>query len=195
MARDREKRPEAKKRRLFVAIEISDEAHDAVDRAIEPWRDEFPRARWVPRENRHVTMKFLGGTFPRLVDEVFEAVSAAAASTAPFHLTLGALGRFPERGRARVLWVGLEDEPKGALTALADAVQDAVPREFPPEKRAFSAHLTVARSDPPLPLPDAFEGSLVEPVTWTVDALTLFESHLRRPAPVYEPLLRAPLGG
>lgn len=193
MARAREKRPDAKKRRLFVAIEISDEAHDVVDRAIEPWRDGFPRARWVPRENRHVTMKFLGSTFPRLVDQVFEAVTTAAASSAPLRVTLGGLGRFPERGKARVLWVGLEDEPQGALTALADAVQDAMPREFPPEKRAFSAHLTVARSDPPLAVPASFAATAVEPVTWVVDHLTLFESHLRRPAPVYEPLLRAPL--
>jgi 2'-5' RNA ligase len=47
---------EAKASRLFVAFAVSDEALDELDRAIEPWRRRFPKARWVPRENMHVTL-------------------------------------------------------------------------------------------------------------------------------------------
>ncbi len=53
---------DAKASRLFVAFAVSDAALDEVIRAIEPWRGRFPGARWVPRENMHVTLKFLGRT-------------------------------------------------------------------------------------------------------------------------------------
>src|SRR6266516_1170716 len=67
VARDRATRPEAKPQRLFVAVEVSEQAKRAVADAIEPWRQAFPQGRWVHAENWHVTMKFLGRTWPRLV--------------------------------------------------------------------------------------------------------------------------------
>jgi 2'-5' RNA ligase len=65
-------------------------------------------------------------------------------------------------------------------------------REFAPEQRAFTPHLTVARFDPPVglePLEVVFES---EP--FGIDRLVLFRSHLRRPAPVYEPIGLFPFG-
>ena len=77
---------------------------------------------------------------------------------------------------------------------MAGALDDGLAKEFAPEKRAFTPHLTVARSDPPLLLPEGFADTELAPVAFTVDHLTLFRSHLRRPAPLYEPLGSFPLG-
>ncbi len=193
MASQRADRPEAKSRRLFVAVEIDEAAQDAIDAAIEPWRALFPKARWSPRANRHVTIRFLGPVWPRLVDDVEDAVVATAAAAAvPFGLALAGFGRFPDRGKARVLWIG-PDDPAGALPALAAGLQERLPREFPPETRPFSAHMTVARSDP-LDLPATWLETPVRAVTWRVDHLTLFESHLERPHARYEPIARCALG-
>ena len=104
------------------------------------------------------------------------------------------LGAFPSAGRARVLWAGLDDDP-GAIAALAAAARDALAHEFPPETRAFSAHLTVARSDPPLTLPAAFTETPLESEPFSLDALVLMRSRVRRPAPVYELVATFPLGG
>ena len=65
-------------------------------------------------------------------------------------------------------------------------------REFAPEKRAFTPHLTLARFDPPAPL-DPLEVAF-ESEPFEIDRIVLFRSHLRRPAPVYEPLGIFPLG-
>jgi RNA 2',3'-cyclic 3'-phosphodiesterase len=194
MARDRASRPEAKSLRLFVAIEVPEEAQVAIDEAVAPLRERFPRARWVPRENRHVTLKFLGQTWPRLRTWVEEQVGAVAARSAPFETSVSAIGVFPGGRRARVLWSGLDDGA-GAMAGLAAALDDALAREFRPESRAFTAHCTVARSDPPLTLED---GDLeVQPrnVRFGVDRIVLFRSHLRRPAPLYEPIAVFPLAG
>jgi 2'-5' RNA ligase len=194
VARDRAARPEAKAQRLFVAVSIPEHAADAVEDAMEPWREAFPRARWVPRSNWHVTLRFLGWTYPRLVPWVRGRLAEVAARTSPIATCVRGVGAFPSGRRARVLWAGLEDRA-GAITGLAVAVSDALASEFPPERRPFSAHLTVARSDPPLALPAEFSDTSLESEPFEVDTLTLMRSHLRRPAPIYEPVGEFMLSG
>ena len=193
MARDRAARPEAKPLRLFVAVEIPDAVKDAVEAAFAPWREVFPKARWVPRENMHVTLKFLGRTWPRLTEWVPERVGGAAADMPPFTARLRGVGSFPSAKRGRALWAAFDDtEPIGALAA---EIEEALVEEFPAEKRPFHPHLTVARSDPPLKLPSSYTGTELESDEWDVDHVVLFRSHLGRPAPRYESLARFPLGG
>jgi RNA 2',3'-cyclic 3'-phosphodiesterase len=194
MARDRASRPEAKPLRLFVAIEIPTDVKAAVSAVVEPWRREFPNARWVPPENWHVTLKFLGSTWPRLVAWTEEAIGATAAAAEPFDTRVTGVGAFPGPGRARVVWVGLDDAG-GAMAALAESLDAALEEEFEREKRAFRAHLTVARSEPPLHLPEAFSETPLQSERFGVDRLILFRSHLRRPAPRYEPMKAYGLGG
>ena len=191
MARDRAARPEAKPLRLFVAIEIPDAVKDAVEGAFAPWREAFPQARWVPRENLHVTLKFLGRTWPRLADWVPGQVEAAAAELSPFPARLRGVGSFPSAKRGRALWAAFEDQKD--IASLAAAIESALVDEFPAEKRAFHPHLTVARSDPPLKLPAAYAHTELESDEWEVDHVVLFRSHLGRPAPRYEPLARSRL--
>ena len=193
MARDRAARPEAKPLRLFVAIEIPDAVKDAVEDAFAPWRETFPQARWVPRENMHVTLKFLGRTWPRLTDWVPARVEAAAAGVPPFSARLRGVGSFPSVKRGRALWAAFEDHED--IASLAAAIDSALVDEFPAEKRPFHPHLTVARSDPPLKLPVAYTATELESEAWEVDHVVLFRSHLGRPAPRYEPLARSPLTG
>jgi 2'-5' RNA ligase len=177
--------------RLFVAVDVPEEIRWAVASAVGPLRDEFPSGRWVPIENQHVTLKFLGATRPGLMDRVTEAVEGVALAAAPFSMRVDGLGAFPNERRARVLWAGLDD-PDGRLIELAGALDGALRRDFPPEQRAFTPHLTVARFEPQVRL-----GELAALTTdpFEVDRLTLFRSHLRRPAPVYEALAMFLLGG
>lgn len=193
MARDRAARPEAKPIRLFVAIEIPEPVKDAVEDAFGPWREAFPRARWVPRENWHVTVKFLGRTWPRLRDWVPERLEAAAGEQTPCSTAIAGVGSFPSRTRGRVLWAGLVDD-EGALRSLAAAVDRALVEEFAAEARPFHPHLTVARSDPPVSLPAAYRETPLATDPWEIDHLVLFRSHLQRPAPRYEPIGRFRLG-
>jgi 2'-5' RNA ligase len=193
MARDRASRPEAKPLRLFVAVDVPPEVRDAAGASVAPWRERFPRAKWVPPQNQHVTLKFLGSTWPRLVPWVHETVAAVAGAHARVPTRVLGLGAFPNARRARVLWVGLHDA-EARLARIAAALDEAFAREFAPEKRGFTPHLTVARFDPPVALQGLEEVELVsEP--FAIDRIVLFRSHLRRPAPVYEELGGFELGG
>ena len=179
--------------RLFVAIDVPEDVRDLVDHAVEPIRARFPRARWVPAENQHVTAKFLGPTHPDRVAWVIERLELVAGRHAPFATNAARLGAFPSPRRARVLWVGLAD-PDGRSADIAADLEGSLAPEFAPESRAFAPHVTVARFDPAVPLEDV--SSLgVESRAFDVDRLTLYRSHLGRPAPRYEPFVRIPLRG
>lgn len=195
MARDRAARPEAKPLRLFAAVDIPDKAKAEIERAVEPWRDLLPTARWVRPENWHVTVKFMGRTYPRLVDWVHESCRAAASRIRPFRVELDGVGVFPRPTSARVFWIGLDDED-GGLSALASALDRELEKEFPPEKRGFTAHLTVARFNPTVKVdPDQLGRTMLEPSPFRVGELVLFRSHLSPRGARYEPLERFPLRG
>ncbi|MGH2546726.1 MAG: RNA 2',3'-cyclic phosphodiesterase [Actinomycetota bacterium] len=197
MARDRAARPEAAPLRLFAAVDLPPRVREEIERAIEPWRERLPSGRWVKPENWHVTVKFLGRTWPRLVARVNEAAREAAAAIRPFRVGVEGMGVFPGPGRARVLWVGLVDRDD-SLPALARALDDRLADEFPPEKRGFTPHLTVARFNPPVAVRDHVEelaATAFDVVPFRVGELVLYRSHLSPRGARYEPLERFPLRG
>jgi 2'-5' RNA ligase len=191
MARDRASRPEARPLRLFVAIEIPSDVRDLVEGAVAPIREMFPRAKWVPKQNQHVTLKFLGSTYPRLVDRVTEAIGDVATAGQPFETRVDGLGAFPSQRRAAVLWAGLDDAG-GRMSELASALDTALAKEFAPEERAFTPHLTVARFKPPERLGELPTGLRSD--VFTIDQVVLFRSQVQRPAPIYTPVATFPLG-
>ena len=197
MGRDRAARPEAKPLRLFAAVDLPDRVRQGMASAIEPWRDRLPAGRWVRPENWHITVKFLGRTYPRLVDRVHAACREAATTIRPFRVGIEGMGVFPGPGRARVLWVGLDDA-EGGLPALARALDDRLADEFPPEKRGFTPHLTVARFNPPVAVrdhADELEAVHFEMEPFGVGEVVLYRSHLSPKGARYEPLERFPLRG
>jgi 2'-5' RNA ligase len=195
MARDRSARPEAKPLRLFIAVDVPDPVKAALAEAVAPFRERIPGARWSRPSAWHVTLKFLGTTWPRVVDEVHEAVAATAGAAGPFESRLTDVGAFPSARRARVLWAGLSD-PDGRFGRLVADLDEALVEHFDPEKRAFTPHLTLARLTPPRDLGEfvpELPGMSVASERFTVDGLVLYRSHLSPKGATYEPLLTAPL--
>jgi len=186
--------PEPKPERLFVAFTLPEHAATAVERAIEPWHEAFPTMRWTPKENYHVTLRFLGSTPVRLVPWVGERLADAAGIASVPSTRIRGLGSFPARGRARVLWAGLDDE-RGALARLAGSIRGALAPEFPLELAPFSPHVTVARSRAPSDLPPEFAATFLESEPFSVGTIVLMRSRLRRPAPIYEPIRTFALTG
>lgn len=109
-------------------------------------------------------------------------------------MRLDGLGAFPNARRARVAWAGIGD-PAGGIAAAARALGESLARiGFPPEARAFTPHVTLARANPPRAMTLDAE---VPPERFVVDRVTLFESHLSRAGAHYEslavfPFKRAP---
>ena len=190
MARDRASRPEARPLRLFIAVELPDAIKEILAVQVAPFRDRIPLARWTGMNGWHVTVKFLGSTWPRLLAAVQEAVATAASEIGPFESALTEVGAFPSPTRARVLWAGLDD-PGESLSKLAARLDDLLSEDFVAEKRAYTPHLTLARLVPPRNLrefvPD-LHGMSVASDRFLIDRLVLYRSHLSPRGATYEPL-------
>ena len=167
--------------RLFVALAVPAEASAALDGALARHRAAIP-GRWISPADRHVTLRFLGELGEDRVLEVTAAIETAARAGDAFPLALAPLGTFPARGRARVLWAGLDD-PHDALGPLVTRLANALGPVVPPEGRPFAAHLTVARFDPPRRLPDD-----EPPPDWEGRLDSLVQAYRVRPA---EPVVRS----
>jgi 2'-5' RNA ligase len=188
---------------LFVAISPP----DAVRRRVAALAGEVRRAagpaaaelRWVAPENLHLTLQFLGAVPSERVEPIEAALREVAASGRPLSLEVKSAGGFPNARRPRVVWLGLSGDVAALETLAAELGRRLAPLGFPPEERAFSAHLTVARARDPRGAP-GIAGALAaageaEPVPWRVTDLVLVESHLSPKGPRYEAIARAPLGG
>ena len=175
--------------RLFVALDLPGPARAALaafrDASSDPdvWRP-------VPDEALHLTLAFLGHRPEEDVARVAE-VLAAAPATAP-RLTLGRSLALPPR-RPRVLTAAIVDHDDTLAELQAWLSGDLAGRGlYEPEARPFRPHATVARLRP-----DArAERERVPgpaPVTFYGEALTLYESRLRRGGARYEPRSRVAL--
>jgi len=193
MARDRASRPEARPLRLFIAVDVPDRVKAEVATAAAPFRDRIP-ARWTSSDGWHVTLKFLGATWPRLVEGVREAVQEAARGKGVFQTRLTQFGVFPSPGRARVVWVGLEDE-HSRFGPLVKSLDDLLAEDFVAETRAFTPHLTLARLNPPRNIREFAPDLVGKPIVsepFEIDRLVLYQSHLSPKGATYEPLLEVP---
>jgi 2'-5' RNA ligase len=86
------------------------------------------------------------------------------------------------------------DESADRLVALVADLEDALAKEIRVESRRFHPHLTVARSELPLRLPDGFRKTSCSAGPFNIEEVVLFQSHLQRPRPRYEALRSFSLG-
>jgi RNA 2',3'-cyclic 3'-phosphodiesterase len=101
--------------------------------------------RWVPLEQAHVTLAFLGTVRGDRLAAIRDRIAAVAAAAEPFGLGLGGVGAFPDARRARVIWLGVS-AGRDSTADLARGVGRALePLGFGPAAEPFRAHLTLGR--------------------------------------------------
>jgi 2'-5' RNA ligase len=129
--------------RLFVALDIEPEIRRRIAEFVDRLRGFAPDARWVSAESLHLTLKFVGAWPAERLDELKHALSAVRGEAAA--LTFAGTGFFPTAKSARVFWIGIQVGPE--LASLAGQIDSATSTlGVESEKRAFTPHLTLART-------------------------------------------------
>lgn len=170
-------------KRIFVAVDISEEARLEAARYIESLRRRFPNLRvgWDKPEKLHLTLKFLGETSDEQLAGLTKAVERAARETANFKLRIDGTGVFPSRRKARVLWLGVTDGREN-LRKLNEALERECERAgFACETRDFKAHLTIARLREPEKSRNLVEAHLQEnfaAIEFEVSEIVIYQSEL-----------------
>lgn len=189
--------------RTFIAIELDPHLKAKLAGLQEQLRTRLPPStvRWVPPDSIHLTLKFLGDTPTDKIEGIQAALARAAAQVAPFSITAGELGCFPNHRQPRVVWVGLQ-EPTGNLSRLQQGIEEFVaPLGFPTEGRPFSPHLTLGRVQRHASRSEVRQiGEVVAASAvgvldeMTVTAVSYIKSDLRPSGAVYTTLFQAELG-
>lgn len=185
--------------RTFIAVELGTRAVTRAQQLIRRFQEAGVEANWVPPEQMHLTLKFLGEILESEVVDVCRVVAKAAMEVEPFEMTVRGAGAFPSAENPKTLWLGIEDGAE-ELVALQQHVEQALHKDlrFPRERRQFVPHLTIGRvkrtenADALMEILAAaadFEADLT-----VVEEVTTFSSFLTRNGPIYEALAHAPLG-
>ncbi len=131
--------------RTFIAISVPEEIKERISDFQRNFKKGKGFIKWVRTESMHLTLKFLGDVEEDRIASMAESVQETVGSQKPFTISLAGTGVFPHPGRPRVLWVGVE-EGKEILISLAEKIdRSCTSLGFKPEKRKFSAHLTLGR--------------------------------------------------
>ena len=152
-----------------------------------------PGARWIKRENYHITLTFIGDIAEGTAEDMDEAFEALRAKR--FKLRLKGAGCFAHHGDNKMLWIGVEEsEP---LQRLKDKIDRRLQvYKIPFEKRKYVPHVTVARLhnvDDARIAEFIQANNLFSSEEFEVDSFILYQSHLTKHGSEYEELKDYPL--
>jgi len=134
--------------RIFIALDIDDAIRQRLARFMDGVREFASDARWVSSESLHVTLKFIGETPAGKVEEIRRTLGAVQGQE--MEISFRDYGYFPTAKSARVFWIGIQAGTE--LAKLAATIDDAVAAlGIAKDDRAFSPHLTLARSGSGVP--------------------------------------------
>ncbi len=187
--------------RAFVAVDLESEITERLAQVLAELRQQVDGriVRWVPAENIHLTLKFLGDVSVHNLPLLEDALRAEALGRSAFALSVGGLGAFPSENQPRVLWVGVE--APDVLMALQRGIEARMERlGYAREKSPFNPHLTLGRVSRSATAREVRqvarllrEYKLGFLGVSEVEAVHLFRSDLRPAGAVYTRLFSAPL--
>jgi 2'-5' RNA ligase len=181
--------------RAFLAFEIPETVRSRLAAFRNELRSDLPAARWTRPEGWHLTLKFLGETEPKMLDELTSILEPALKGLGVASAHLHGSGFFPTPANPRVAWFGGDVDGSEPVVAAVEAAAAAA--GFARERRPWSTHVTLAR------LRSRWPRSAVERfLEWGRDVdlgvfecaeVVLIESSLEPGGAVYTPLQRIPL--
>lgn len=180
--------------RLFVALPLPAAIAEAASRLLPELRVLRP----VRPELMHITLAFLGPTLPERLTDAAAAIDTVR-DTPAFDVSLEHAGRFPERGRPHIVWIGAAQgaDEIHAVGARVRAELEARGLAFDP--KPLQAHVTIARVREGADAIDAraiaaaVRAIRVPPLRFHAAEIVLFESVLSPTGPRYTSRATAPL--
>lgn len=181
--------------RLFIAIGFEEPLCKKLATEIKKVKINLDKAgvgyKWVPPENYHVTLAFLGEKRSDEKNQIIESIRSIEAELYRFDLLISGVDAFSSEREARLIYCGVQN--KRDLRAMVDRLRFSLGLEV---DESYVPHLTIARLRnhtnvkdiiSPVRRKDFFKARVTE--------VRLYKSVLQGNYPVYKILERFPLKG
>jgi len=185
--------------RLFLALELGPRERRAIYQAIAPMREAVPNASWVRESNLHLSIKFFGQQPETAPATLAPALAVVGEKHYPLDLRFGGLGAFPNLRAPRVVWMGVQHDPRLELVH-HDIEEACAANGFALDARTFRPHITLARVKDGLAISDARALAVAARAVGykgmqQVSAISLMDSVLAPGGARYTTVASIPLGG
>lgn len=187
--------------RAFIAIDLTPEVLKCLEETslqLKKVLDGIP-VRWVPANNIHLTLKFLGDVLVSNIEMLTDILQSITSGCAPFEFSVGSLGAYPKPQRPRVIWIGIE-APPDLMIAQRNIESEMARLGYAREKRPFRPHLTLGRvsrhstNQDVRKIVDVLKSQTVGVLgVARVNAIKLYRSDLKSSGAVYSCLFSSPL--
>jgi 2'-5' RNA ligase len=189
-----------KRIRAFLAIDLPGEVRGEITAIQAGLKDALEGVRWTRSEGIHLTLKFFGDIDNATIGSISDIVGKRTKGFGLLSLAMGRMGAFPNPGRARVLWLGVEGDIENLAFLQGSMEEDFEALGFAKETRSFKPHLTLGRARSSrgtiMGLREAMESVRYEsPTPFSAEGLTLFKSDLAPGGAVYTKLAYFPFDG
>ena len=117
------------KRRLFIAINLDRPARRAIGRIEKDIEDVFGREkewdiRFMPEENWHVTISFLGTQDDASLTAIMSAMGAAAKNFPRSNIVFTEVAYAPQKDHPRMIWLRTSRETSRAFGEIKKLLED-----------------------------------------------------------------------
>lgn len=168
--------------RLFIALEIPPVLRDDMAIMSRQLRERI-QGRFIPPENYHITLAFIGETLEMSIPLAIDAIDEATKNLDGILLKPDQLGKFG-RSEDATLWLGFTENPE--LSALAAHIRESLyDYGIVYDHKPFRAHATIARR---AKLPKGALPPFSFPAPARAWRVTLFKSTLSSEGASYEAL-------
>ena len=132
--------------RAFIAVDLSPEILERIEQVSLDLRARMKDVpvRWVPVENIHLTLKFLGNVSTANLEILKDILGKVVSSHSECDISVGGIGAFPKPHNPRVIWVGME-VPQELVTLQHNIEIETARLGYSREHRPFSPHLSFGR--------------------------------------------------
>jgi 2'-5' RNA ligase len=166
--------------RLFIAIMLSDDMKKAVTGTMHELKKADVRGSYVPAQNLHVTLAFIGET----KDASAVKTAMQTLSCKPFRMAFAEMGVFDN-----LLWVGIKGNQ--GLNKLAKYVGTALDEaQIPYDRKKFVPHVTIIRN-----MGGPWKKVSPPKADMTVKKVSLMKSEQKNGKQVYTEIFSVDLGG
>jgi len=179
--------------RAFLAFELEGSVKEYLDRLIREMAKTYEGVRWVKKENHHVTIKFFEDLEEGKVEAMRERLLGVAEKFDPFEVTTGGIEFFPDRRRARVIVVSLEEGAPKMGEIFGEVERRLSGLGIEEERRPYRPHITLGRRRVPSSL-EVLPDLPLERRRFRIERMALFKSMLSPQGPLYTALWHIRLG-